>query len=312
VKTVRFQYQTELAFSSPASEHKFLLRILPRSDDRQRIKNLTWRIAPQPVDTLWRTTDGFGNDALAGQINAPHCNFSFGIEGVAEVSGKPYISSNEPPRMLIYPTELTRAHRGLFDFYDEVNHGINSGLLRYISTTLNDRARNDCHYEERSDEVIQSNFSTSTNTDIINNDINDSAIIDKINRVKQFSHAVHNRVKYECGATTNATSASEAFDIGAGVCQDYAHILLALLRIDKIPCRYVAGLASDYGETHAWVEAWIGDQYCAIDPTRDKLIDEGYIAVSRGRDFTDCSIERGVFKGACRGTQTVSLNMDYQ
>jgi transglutaminase-like putative cysteine protease len=85
---------------------------------------------------------------------------------------------------------------------------------------------------------------------------------------------------------------------------------LAILRQDKIPCRYVAGLASDYGETHAWVEAWIRDKYCGIDPTRDKLIDENYIAISRGRDFADCTIERGLFKGACRGTQKVSLSME--
>jgi len=260
LKTVRFQYQTELVFSSPASEHKFLLRILPRGDDRQRIENLAWHIDPSPVDTLWRTVDGFGNDALAGQLSAPHDHFGFGIEGIAEVSGEPYTSSDEPPRMLLYPTELTRAHRGIVDFYDEIRNGVDRSAI--------------------------------------------------INRIQQFSHAVHTRLRYERGATTSATAASEAFDIGAGVCQDYAHILLALLRIDKIPCRYVAGLASDYGETHAWVEAWAGDRYCAVDPTRDKFIDEGYIALSRGRDFADCSIERGVFNGACRGTQKIGLKME--
>jgi transglutaminase-like putative cysteine protease len=259
LKTVRFKYQTELAFSSPASEHRFLLRILPQSDNRQRIKSLLWRIDPSPVDTLWQTVDGFGNNALAGQISAPHSFFHFEIEGAAEVSGEPYTSSGEPPRILLYPTELTRAHRGLTDFY---------------------------------------------------NDINRSAPADAVKRIQHFSHAVHTCLRYERGATENSTPAAQAFDIGAGVCQDYAQIMLAILRLDKIPCRYVAGLASGYGETHAWVEAWTGDCYCAADPTRDKLIDEGYIVLSRGRDFADSSIERGVFKGACRGKQTVSLNME--
>jgi transglutaminase-like putative cysteine protease len=261
LKTVRFQYQTELAFSSPASEHWFLLRILPRSDNRQRIKNLSWRIDPSPADTVWRTVDGFGNDALAGRISAPHNHFSFGINGTAEISNEPYTESGEPPRVLLYPTELTRAHRGLVDFYNDINNSASSGAL---------------------------------------------------DRIQFFSHAVHNRLRYERGATMNSTAASEAFDGGAGVCQDYAHILLALLRLDKIPCRYVAGLASDYGETHAWVEAWTGTRCCGTDPTRDKLIDEGYIALSKGRDFADSSIERGVFKGACRGTQTVSLSMEME
>ena len=259
LKTVRFKYQTELAFSSPASEHWFLLRVLPQSDDRQKIKSLLWRIDPSPVDTLWQTVDGFGNNALAGQISVPHNYFRFGIEGAAEVSGEPYTASGEPPRILLYPTELTRTHSGLTGFYNDIKSSAPSGALE---------------------------------------------------RIKHFSHAVHDRLHYERGVTGNSTTAAQAFDLGKGVCQDYTQILLAILRLDKIPCRYVAGLASDYGETHAWVEAWTGDKYYAADPTRDKLIDEGYIALSRGRDFADSSIERGVFKGACRGTQTVSLSME--
>ena len=273
LKTVRFQYQTELNFSSPASEHKFLLRILPQSDNRQNIKNLSWRIDPS-ADTLWQTVDGFGNSALAGYISAPHGNFHFGIEGAAEVSGEPYTDSDEPPRVLLYPTELTRAHRPLVDFYNDVNRFAPSGGATSVGA------------------------------------INGGAANSVLERIQHFSQAVHARLHYKRGATSNSTSVAEAFDIGVGVCQDYAQIMLALLRLDKIPCRYVAGMASDYGETHAWVEAWTGARYCAVDPTRDKLIDEGYIALSRGRDFADSAIERGVFKGACRGTQTVSLNME--
>jgi transglutaminase-like putative cysteine protease len=258
LKTVNFQYQMALAFSSPASEHQFLLRILARSDSRQRIKSLSWRVDPAP-DTIWQTADSFGNDALAGEINAPHNYFRFGIEGVAETSNEPYTASCEPPRILLYPTELTRAHNGLIDFYNDISHSAPNNVL---------------------------------------------------DRIQYFSHAVHAHLRYERGATSNTTSAAKAFDIGAGVCQDYAQILLALLRLDKILCRYVAGLASGYGETHAWVEAWTGNQYCAIDPTRDKFIDEGYIAISRGRDFAYSSIERGVFTGLCRGKQTVTLNME--
>ena len=259
MKTVRFQYQTELTFSSPASKHRFSLRILPQSDSRQHIKNLAWHIDPLPADTLWQTVDGFGNDALAGYISAPHSHFRFEIEGTAEVSDEPYIATAHPPRVLLYPTELTCAHSALVDFYKGINN---------------------------------------------------SAPVNILDRIQYFSHAVHARMRYERGSTTNSTSAAEAFDAGAGVCQDYAQILLVILRLDKILCRYVAGLASDYGETHAWVEAWTGTRYCATDPTRDKLIDEGYIAISRGRDFADCSIERGIFKGLCLGTQTVSLNME--
>jgi transglutaminase-like putative cysteine protease len=262
LKTVNFQYQTELLFSSPASEHRFVLRILPPNDSRQRIKHPSWRIDPSP--TVWRTTDGFGNEALSGFINAPHNHFRFGIQATAEVTDAPYTVCPEPERVLLCPTELTHvggagAHGALANFYNETAK---------------------------------------------------AAPDDTLARVQYFSHAVHTCLRYERGITTNITTAQQAFDGGVGVCQDYAHILLALLRNAGIPCRYVAGLASDYGETHAWVEAWIGDRYYGIDPTRDKLIDEGYIALSRGRDFEDCSVERGVFKGACRGTQTIQLSME--
>jgi len=276
LKTVSFQYQTELVFSSPASDHRFILRILPGSDGRQNIRKLSWYI--DPPSTVWRTSDSFGNDALAGFIDAPHSHFRFGIQGTAEVTGAPYTSGADfseedlsrmrggmevvlglPPGVLLYPTELTEVRGALVDFYSDIER---------------------------------------------------SAPQDTLRRVQYFSHAVHTRLRYEHGVTVNSTTAQEAFDLGAGVCQDYAHILLALLRKSGVPCRYVAGLASDYGETHAWVEAWITDRYYGIDPTRDKLIDEGYIALSRGRDFDDCSVERGVFKGACRGTQTINLSME--
>jgi len=258
MKTVSFQYQTELVFSSPASEHRFILRILPQSDSRQKIKKLSWNIDPTP--TVWQSSDGFGNDALSGFINEPHDHFRFGIVGMAEVSGEPYIASaNAPERVLLYPTGLTQVQGSLVDFFNELEK---------------------------------------------------SAPTDALQRIQYFSHTVHSHLRYERGVTVNSTTAQEAFDLGAGVCQDYAHILLALLRRSGYPCRYVAGLASDYGETHAWVEVWIADRYYGIDPTRDKLIDEGYIALSRGRDFEDCSVERGVFKGSCRGTQKINLNME--
>ena len=257
MKTVRFHYQTKLAFSSPASSHRFLLRILPQSDSRQAIKKLFWNIDPQAV--VWRTIDSFGNEALSGFIDMPHDDFSFSIKGTAEISDAPYTESSGTELVLRYPSELTHLGGTLANFY---------------------------------------------------NALAPSAPADDLQRVQYFSNAVHECIRYERGVTINSTTAQEAFDLGAGVCQDYAHILLALLRNSGIPCRYVAGLASDYGETHAWVEAWITDRYYGIDPTRGKLIDEGYIALSRGRDFEDCSVERGVFKGSCRGTQTIDLSME--
>ncbi|MDR0320719.1 MAG: transglutaminase family protein [Treponema sp.] len=239
-------------------KHRFLLKILPPSNDRQKIKHLTWLIEPEAM--IWQTFDGFGNDALSGFIDSTHTYFRFGIVGIAQVSCEPYAECNQKTGVLLYNTELTRPGDTLINFYNEVKK---------------------------------------------------SAPADILKRIQHFSSAVNKCLRYERGITESSTTAQSAFDCGAGVCQDYAHILLALLRMDKIPCRYIAGLASDYGETHAWVEAQISkEKFCGIDPTRDKLIDENYIALSWGRDFNDCSVERGVFKGICRGTQTIKLKME--
>jgi hypothetical protein len=263
MKTVSFQYQTELHFSSPAVKHRFLLKILPPVNNRQLLKQLSWQIDPDAM--VWQTHDGFGNAALSGCVDVAHNYFRFGIEGAAKVSSEPYTEINKHHKVLLYHTELTQPGDTLRSFYNEVKQSAPSGNLP-------------CGI---------------------------------IPRIQHFSSAVHECLHYERGVTENSTSAQDAFNCGAGVCQDYVHLLLALLRMDKISCRYVAGLASDYGETHAWVDAQISnEQFCGIDPTRNKIIDENYIALSWGRDFNDCSVERGIFKGACRGTQNINLKME--
>jgi hypothetical protein len=269
LKNVTFQYQTEIHFSSPAAKHRFLLKIVPPADNRQRLKHWYWQV--EPTAMTWMTFDGFGNQALSGYIDSAHEYFRFSIEGGAEISSEPYILCNKYDGILLYNTELTRPGEGLIDFYNKVKQSAPGVILP-----------------------------------------NGIPAGDILPRIQHFSNAVHECLRYERGVTANSTTAQDAFNCGAGVCQDYAHILLALLRMDKIPCRYVAGLASDYGETHAWVEAQTAkEQFCGIDPTRNKLIDTHYIALSRGRDYKDCSVERGVFKGTCRGTQTIHLKMEF-
>jgi hypothetical protein len=252
-----------MRFSSPASKHRFSLKITPPDDSRQKIRQFSPQI--EPAAMVWQTHDGFGNKVLSGCIDTAHDFFRFGIEGSAEVSGEPYTVCNQHIGVLLYHTDLTRPGDKLIDFYNNVK-------------------------QSAPDASVPDNI---------------------LPRILHFSNAVNQCLRYERGITANSTTAQDAFNCGAGVCQDYAHILLALLRMDKIPCRYIAGLASDYGETHAWVEAQVTkEQFCGIDPTRNKLIDTHYIALSRGRDFKDCSVERGIFKGVCRGTQTINIKME--
>lgn len=108
---------------------------------------------------------------------------------------------------------------------------------------------------------------------------------------------VHGMLAYEKGATAIATTAAEVFKLRRGVCQDFAHLMIALARSLGFAARYAAGLIAGDGETHAWVELLLDGIWRGFDPTHDKLIDFGYVKLSHGRDALDCQVCRGVFTG---------------
>ena len=113
--------------------------------------------------------------------------------------------------------------------------------------------------------------------------------------------AVHEAFQYTPGTTAAHESGEAAFARKQGVCQDYAHVMLSLLRMEGIPARYVTGMLPGEGASHAWVEAQCGGYWYGFDPTNDLLVDGSYIRVSCGRDSADCAIIRGTFLGlACQ------------
>ena len=120
----------------------------------------------------------------------------------------------------------------------------------------------------------------------------------------EFAHElnliVSNSINYESGSTTTSTSSEDALIQKKGVCQDFAHILISLARLNNIPARYINGflledLNSGENSTHAWVEIYIDDLgWVGFDPSHKKCIDEKYIRISCGLDFRDASTIRGV------------------
>ena len=120
---------------------------------------------------------------------------------------------------------------------------------------------------------------------------------------------IHERVAYHKGVTSEQTTAAQALALGAGVCQDMAHLLLAGLRAKGMRARYVCGLIPGEGETHAWVEVHDGERFIGVDPTHLCLVDDTYLAVNVGRDSRDCAINRGVFTGGAQQTMQVSAWM---
>src|SRR5207248_9977980 len=106
----------------------------------------------------------------------------------------------------------------------------------------------------------------------------------------------------------------------AGVCQDFADILMVMLRLLKIPARYVSGYRCTNsstmrgeGATHAWAEAYIPDYgWLGIDPTNNCIANETHVRLAVGRNFSDCSPVKGVFKGASDHNLEVSVAVGYE
>jgi transglutaminase-like putative cysteine protease len=113
-------------------------------------------------------------------------------------------------------------------------------------------------------------------------------------------------LQYESGATHVGTIATEARALGKGVCQDFVHLALAVLRTAGIPARYASGYLHPrddatigetvVGQSHAWIEVWLGDWY-AFDPTNGADVGLRHVLVARGRDYDDVVPVKGVFNG---------------
>jgi len=108
-------------------------------------------------------------------------------------------------------------------------------------------------------------------------------------------------IAYQVGVTGTQTPAAMALHLGRGVCQDYAHIMLSLLRTLGIPARYVSGHLLGEGPPHAWVEVMVDGVVVAYDPTHHRRAGSNYITVATGRDFADVTSTSGVFSGSAIG-----------
>ncbi len=130
---------------------------------------------------------------------------------------------------------------------------------------------------------------------------------------------IHDSFAYDKKATSVQTTIDEAIRARAGVCQDYAHILVALCRYNGIPARYVSGYVYSGQEgsvlgadaSHAWCEAYLGPRgWVGFDPTNDTLIDDRFARIAGGRDYRDVSPVRGLYKGASPGSMSVNVAME--
>jgi transglutaminase-like putative cysteine protease len=126
------------------------------------------------------------------------------------------------------------------------------------------------------------------------------------------------QLTYVPGTTGVHTSAIEAWEGGKGVCQDFAHLTLALLRTMGVPSRYCSGYlhpegdaevgATMEGESHAWLEVWTGG-WKAFDPTAGSATGERHVLVARGRDYADVPPIKGIFAGGPTAQLDVTVSL---
>jgi transglutaminase-like putative cysteine protease len=124
---------------------------------------------------------------------------------------------------------------------------------------------------------------------------------------------VHEAISYTHGVTSVATTAAEAFAAGRGICQDSAHIMIALCRAAGLPARYVSGHLLGEGGTHAWVEVIVPDPAGAravpFDPCNGRRAGRDYLTIATGRDYTDVAPTSGTYLGTARGTLTATVRV---
>jgi transglutaminase-like putative cysteine protease len=136
----------------------------------------------------------------------------------------------------------------------------------------------------------------------------------------ELNEAIYKLFAYVPNSTKVDSPIQEALETRQGVCQDFAHIMIALVRRVKIPCRYVSGYMfhrdedehdrSLEGASHAWIEALVPRLgWVAFDPTNNLVGGDRHIRVAIGRDYADVPPTRGVYKGEAQSELSVAVTV---
>lgn len=135
---------------------------------------------------------------------------------------------------------------------------------------------------------------------------------------KRLAQYIYENFEYQQGITSIETNVDEIWRLKGGVCQDFAHLLLVMLRLQGIPARYVSGYICPKnhdmrgeGATHAWVEAYIPFYgWLGVDPTNNCIVNDRHVRLAVGRNFSDCTPVKGTYKGSGEHTLEVSVMIE--
>jgi transglutaminase-like putative cysteine protease len=270
-------HRTGYRYSSPVRASFNELRMTPADDHGQRL--LAYDLRVFPYASVTRYTDYWGATVAAFEVNEPH--------GVLEV-----VATARVDTQAAVPVTSTVGWADLSD------PRVVDRWAEFLEPTgyVDDAAAD----PDRADLVVSLGRLGSPR----------EAALDAVEVVNQ-------RLRYTPGVTTVSTTAHEAWASGHGVCQDFTHATLSLVRSLGIPARYVSGyLHSEeeavgevvVGESHAWVEMWLGD-WQAFDPTNSRSVGSAHVVVARGRDYADVPPFKGIYSGGRSEGPEVSVEI---
>jgi transglutaminase-like putative cysteine protease len=263
---LRVVHTTGYAYQSPVTASYNEARLTPRSNTRQNV--ILNRVETIPATRSHRYIDYWGTAVTAFDLHAPHTDLTVTSSSVVETE-RP-----EPPATdFLEATWSDLCSEAVIDQFDEVLRPTgHTPASKRVATV----GRKIAKAHAPADAVVAA------------------------------ADWVRGELDYLPGTTSVHSSGLDALNAGKGVCQDFVHLSLMLLRGMGIPCRYVSGylhpkrgaVVGDTvdGRSHAWIEAWTGGWW-DYDPTNNSPITEQYVSVGAGRDYTDVSPLKGIYSG---------------
>jgi transglutaminase-like putative cysteine protease len=276
------RHLTKFLYSNPVSESMMETRMHPRSDQNQRC--LTFHLSVSPRCRVFSYRDHLANQVHHFDIPGQHGQLVIVAESLVEVQPAPQI-----------PTSLAP------DAWDELDSMVEQG-----------------DYWEM---LLPSEFATSTPAlDALAEELDMRRRDDPLMVLHQLNEQIYNHFEYVPKSTKVDSPIDLALLTHAGVCQDFAHIMITLVRTKlRIPCRYVSGYLfhghkdhdrSVNSATHAWVEVlmpqlgWVG-----FDPTNWLIAGDRHIRTAIGRDYADVPPTHGIFRGRANSDLTVAVRV---
>lgn len=278
----RIEHETCLTFSAPVREQFCELRLQPPDTDHQRLRAFT--ITTEPAIDLTGHVDPFGNAVHHGGVLGLHDRFVIHVAMEVEtLLDNPFAFRPLPPTQERAWVESTL--KGEPRLWDYVHY---RSPATPALATLSDSVQWPAYDPDR-------------------------PLLENVQAAMAWIGGI---LRYDPEASHVHSTLAEVVEERAGVCQDYAHLLIAIVRDWGFPARYVMGYVDPCyfaeGETvgaqatHAWTEVLIPNAgWRGFDPTHQLLANNGYITVAVGRDYQDAAPQKGTYKGAAQGSEPV-------